>query len=466
METSGNLNYSPNERQSQLEIVLNQLISGKASITWRGVDQVKKWLSENPEDREVYELLLDAAQKNRNFRTQARDLLFEMKSRGSHTAEEALLRFSISPSDLLADADDAYYAGEYKQATDLYRKVLRADPENIRAREQLTKAMFEAQMSVKSSPDLPREALQYFRQARSYIAAKDYSNAVTMLGASIEAAEDEGKTFPDAELLLDRIQNVIIAEGFKKRAYTALENHQWKDALGLFNKAQALDPTDEGLKEEISNMQELVQVVSILRSNGVLRVFIPLGKLQKSLGTARAMLNSESTLLKDIERQVNQIRIFQWFSISLVAMIVLALFFLGSRSSDNNSAVPTFTESPGPVNVIIVPTTTITITSSPVVMNTNTIVVTPTLFLTATVAPTSTLIVLGTGNINLALVTARESPNGTPVETLESNQFVTILEQQNVGGSIWYKCTWDGTPGIGWILAEYISSDIPPISTP
>ena len=135
METSGNLSNASNERQSQLEIVLNQLISGKASISWRGVDQVKKWLSENLEDREVYELLLDAAQKNRNFRAQARDLLIEMQSRGSHTAEEALLRFSISPSDLLADADYAYYAGEYEQATDLYRKVLRADPENTRARE-------------------------------------------------------------------------------------------------------------------------------------------------------------------------------------------------------------------------------------------------------------------------------------------------------------------------------------------
>ena len=99
-------------------------------------------------------------------------------------------------------------------------------------------------------------------------------------------------------------------------------------------------------------------------------------------------------------------------------------------------------------------------------MNTNTIVITPTLFLTATISPTSTFIVLGTGNINLGLVTARESPNGSPVGTLEFNQFVTILERQDVGGATWYKCTWNGTSEVGWILAEYISSDIRPTPTP
>jgi len=466
MATSNNPNDSSDERQLQLKSVLDQLSSGRASESWRGIDQIKQWLNENPEDREVYELLLDAAQKNRDFRAQARDLLIEMKGKSSQTAEEALSRFSTSANDLLADADDTYYAGEYKQAIDLYRKVLRADPENIRAREQLTKAMFEAQLAIGLNPDLPREALQYFRQARSYIAAKDYSMAVTMLGASIEAAEEQGKTFPDAEQLLDTIQNLIIAEGFKKRAYLALENNQWRDALGLFNRAIALDPTDEGLKKEISNIQELLQAENELRNKGTLKVFIPLGKLQKALETAKVAMSAQNPLLKDIEKQVYQIRLVQRLGISFVVIVALALIFFRGAVSENNSAIPILPETQMPVLVIIVPTTTIINTTVPVV--TNTVTATPSIFPTETLSPTSTLTVLGTGYIKLVLVTVRDNPNGKSIETLGMYQIVTILEQKDIGGSTWYKCTWDANNNTdrGWILAEYIYLGIPPTLTP
>ena len=44
-----------------------------------------------------------------------------------------------------------------------------------------------------------RAAEQYYRRARSYIAARDIPTAMNLLNAAIEAAQAKGFTFQDAE---------------------------------------------------------------------------------------------------------------------------------------------------------------------------------------------------------------------------------------------------------------------------
>ena len=60
--------------------------------------------------------------------------------------------------DLLADADDAYYATDYAQAIKLYEQVLLLNPHNLRAIEQLQKAQIGLFADIDKSK-LPAEAV-------------------------------------------------------------------------------------------------------------------------------------------------------------------------------------------------------------------------------------------------------------------------------------------------------------------
>jgi len=125
MSSKVNPGKTPNKRKSQLDAVLIQLSSQRPSDVWRGMEQTRQWLKTNPEDSDVYGLLLDAVQKNRELREQVRNLLNEMMQNGSQTAEKAILSLPSSLTDFLVNADDAYYGGEYESAIKLYRQVLK-----------------------------------------------------------------------------------------------------------------------------------------------------------------------------------------------------------------------------------------------------------------------------------------------------------------------------------------------------
>jgi tetratricopeptide (TPR) repeat protein len=107
--------------------------------------------------------------------------------------------------DLLADADNAYYATDYAQAIMLYEQVLSLSPNNQRATEQLKKAQLSL-FADSNRERLPAEAVQHFRRARSYIAAKDYNHAITALSIAIEVAKNAGILYPDAEKLLSSLK--------------------------------------------------------------------------------------------------------------------------------------------------------------------------------------------------------------------------------------------------------------------
>jgi tetratricopeptide (TPR) repeat protein len=191
------------KRKKQFDNVRILLSSQRPSDIWKGIDQARQWLNEDAEDHDVYGLLIDAVDKNPTIREQVRNLLTNMMKRESKMAEEAFTLLPSSKEDLLIDADDSYYAAEYERAISLYRQVLKLDPENERAKNQLAKA--EIEKPNESSTDLPREAIQYYRRARSYIAASDVKTATRMLGAAIESAHAHGMKYLEAEKLLESI---------------------------------------------------------------------------------------------------------------------------------------------------------------------------------------------------------------------------------------------------------------------
>jgi tetratricopeptide (TPR) repeat protein len=244
---------------------------------------------------------------------------------GSKIIKESLSALPHNIPDMLLDADDAYYGAEYELAINLYRQVLKLDPENDRAKNHIAKAEIK-RITEESSADLPRVAKQYYLRARSYIAARDFLTAMKMLSASVESAQERGMAYPDAERLLNSVQDYFVAEEFKQKANLALEKGQWNKALDFYDKALSLDPTNQVMKIELESLQSLFNFESELRNKGILKIFSPIGKLQKSFEAARVVLSSNNPMLSYIENQIKQIRLIRIGGIIII--LVMAYIIL------------------------------------------------------------------------------------------------------------------------------------------
>jgi tetratricopeptide (TPR) repeat protein len=455
-----NLNPT-NDHKLKLEILSNLLQSDKLSEISQGIDQAKEWLERDKEDREIYGVLLDAVQNNLKLRNQVSDLFSTMIEKGSSYAGTALSNLPTA-RDMLIDADDAYYAGAFRQAAELYRKVLSVDPDNVRAKEQLEKTTLDA---IELDPKIPKEATQFFRKARSYIAAKDFSTALKLLNAAIESAAAREVVFSDAEQLLVSIQNLSLAQSFIERARVALEKKQWREALEFYARAIPLDPTNENIKLEYENVQALSNIENDLQSTGILRLLTNTNQAKNVLKAARKHIRTDISFFAEIEHQINQILMFR---LIIVGILVVILGYFGGtfikeapEETEQIAVTATFTLPP-------VSTPSETVTPSATYTTVPTTTETPTAISTDTIAPTPTLWILGSGYINLVRITARNNPNGSPVDSLEQYQIVLILEQKTDGGSTWYRCSWNknGEVNDGWILGEYITLGLPPTPTP
>lgn len=201
-----------------------------------GIEQAAKLLQDDPENRDLYRLLFEAAKEVSSQRDEIKSLFERMAHNGSRQAEQVLdalgkTFITARPQTPLSkntekvgndneqtwldDADDAYYAAEFDKSINLYRKVLQEDPGNKRAQQQLEKAELNR---IAQRPDrkLPREAMQNYRRARSFIAARDINSAIGMLNAAIEEAQANGLHFQEAEELLGSQLNLQIASEYKK----------------------------------------------------------------------------------------------------------------------------------------------------------------------------------------------------------------------------------------------------------
>lgn len=450
----------------QLDAVLVQLGSQRPSDVWRGMDQVRQWLTEDPENREVYGLLLDAVKENRELREQVRTLLSEMMQKGSRSAHEAISSLPSGVKDFSADADDAYYAGEYERAIQLYRQVLKLDPENARAKNQIAKAEIN-RITGESDTGLPRAAHQYYRRARSFIAAREVVTAMNLLSAAIEAAHGKDMQFPEAEEALSNMNNLLLADDFRQRAKLALEKEQWREALELYSKALTLDPTNEVVKKEADSLQDLLRAETQLNKGGIAKVITRLDQWQNTVDSARIVMNPDNALLISVEKQLNQIRLIRSTSV-IILFIGIALTLYLSGILRTLSTAPSLTQTltptiPSPTNTSIASTNTATEILVPIIPTTPIIADTSTATPTETLTLTPTLVSLGIGYINKGFVSTWDNPNGRLTGSLGLNQIVTILEERIVAGSLWNRCQWEVNGNIfeGWILGEYITFGTP-----
>lgn len=105
---------------------------------------------------------------------------------------------------LMRQLENAYYDGDYSLSIQLAHFLLEIEPANSKAREYLQKAENNTSQ-LKEISQIPRDAMQYYRRARSYIAARDIYTAVEFLGTAIHLARQSKVEFLQAKELLEGI---------------------------------------------------------------------------------------------------------------------------------------------------------------------------------------------------------------------------------------------------------------------
>lgn len=461
IEQSKNPEPVDNGRDKQLNAVAIQLRSQRASEVLYGMNRVRRWLKDNPEDSEVYKLLLNAVQENQKLRDQARNLLVEMKGQGSRAAKEAFSTLPSSVQDLLADADDHYYAGEYEEAISLYRRVLELNPDNLRAKDHLAKAELK-RIAGETETGMPRAAEQYYRRARSYIAARDVSTAINLLSAAIETARAKGMEYPDADQALNNMHDLLTADQFKREAGYSLEMEQWEVALDLYQKALTLDPTNVVIKKEFESLEGLLYTQTELRKKGIKKFFTSIGEWRNALRTARGVLNPDNAMLNFVEKQINQIRLIRNGSMFAI-LVVIGIVIYSILPVTIEVAPPITTET---MLSAISNTPKGTPTPTPTFTSAATSTILPTMTTAPTLGPTPT-VVLGYGRLTTNFFPVEE-PNGKRIESgLFRKQYVTVVDSRFDSGERWYKCTWEVEDALveGWIIGGSIEFVPPPIPT-
>ncbi len=276
--------YTDNFQRSY-DFAVSQLESRRPFDVTQGIDLLFKLIRQNQNNSELFTVLRQTIDKHPEHLQQieeelntldvnlAKDILKTIRTSLSQSEinevadpNSELVSGEDSLSTLLEKADDKYYAAEYDQAIRLYQAVLEKDSSNQIAHEQLKKAEL-LRGQEKISKKLPREAVQFYRRARSYVNAGDVNSAANLLQAALDAVEKEGLVFAEAQELFDSLQDAIAAADFKKEADDALKEKDWKKAVEKLTYALKLDSTDSVTKkllEQIESLRSVYEQVNML----------------------------------------------------------------------------------------------------------------------------------------------------------------------------------------------------------
>lgn len=528
----------PVGKERRLGAIKIQLNSQLPSDVRRGTEQAGKLLREDPSNQEIYHLLLGVAREFPSQREEIKKLFQSLILKDESQAKEALKQLESianpNPSEsnsgekhtatetkppartIIDDADDAYYAGEFDKAINLYSKVLQHEPDNKRAQMQLEKAELN-RIGQQPNRKLSRDAMQNYRRARSFIAARDINSAIGMLNAAIEEAQEQGLRFQEAEELLGSQLGLQIAAQYKDQAIKLVQDGNWDDAIEKYDQILKLDPTDDAsqsMREKLNNLTGseailvtlsdsldtdsdrkakldniassikagegilklastqrfksirarygLYRAESDLHSWGALTVLAPQGRLIEIQRAAKDVLEPRDPAVRYVEDQLRRFRSVRLFLLLLLAAIIIIAFqFLSGK----------FTVTPPIVSLTLTPTMTpaftktIRATTTIATISTGTTPITSTPTLTETAIPASQQL-LDTGYIGVLLIHPQDKPNGKWVGELRKYQPVSVLQQKISSGDAWYFCEWtiNGVTQQGWILAQYIT--IGPTPTP
>lgn len=314
---------------------------------------------------------------------------------------------------------------------------------------------------------VPRDAVQNYRRARSYISAGDFQYAMESLLDAVETSRKIGVNYTDAENLLLMVTNRLGSDELKQKAKTAVKDKQWTTALDLYDKALRQDPTNIITSKELDDVHHILRAeINNLKTKSFLKFFKPVTQLRNLTKAIKNTSGYNNSLIKSIDNELKQISLIRNIFTTILTIGVLLILY---TSGIPTSFIPTFSVSNTPSSTLqIIKSSTATefstTTSKPATSATPSMTSTATVTPTDTATPTSTEVTLGIGYINKAFVSAWKEPNKNKITTLGLNQSLIVLEKLKVSGSTWYRCRWalDATTFEGWILGEYITFGIPP----
>ena len=203
---------------------------------------------------------------------------------------------------------------------------------------------------------LPDLAVQYYRQARSYIHADDKKQAILVLKQAIDEAKKDGKAFPEAEEILNNIVKVLQAEKFRKKAIEALGEGRWGNARENLENATNLDPGNTVLQTLHHHFENLMRARDLIE-----QLFDPTIDTKNRLKIRREIkqlvnLTRESDNLIKLRQEVKQLYetynygflqkslgvIFLGFGIGITMLSLIYLVPRHSVSIDCNPTLPGF----------------------------------------------------------------------------------------------------------------------------
>lgn len=317
---------------------------------------------------------------------------------------------------------------------------------------------------------VPRDAVQHYRRARSYIAAGDFQDAMASLTEAVDAAHKKEIKYSDAEKLLKIVKDRLDSDELKQKAKTAIKNKQWETALDFYDKAFKQDPTNVITSKDLDDVQDILRAkANDLQSKGILRFFTPLKQLRNLTKATKNVSGYDNLLIKSVDKQLNEARLVR--GVSITTLLIGVIFILYTNRPPTFG--PFFPLSTTPSMTLqastpITATDFFTATLKPVISATPSITSTTSPTPTETAIPTSTEAVLGIGYINKLIASAWDAPNKGLHAKLGPRQPLTLLEQRLVSNSTWFRCRWEinGVTDEGWILGDNITFGNPPTPQP
>lgn len=317
-----------------------------------------------------------------------------------------------------------------------------------------------------SYSSLPKDAVQHYKRARSYIGANDLSLAIMSLEMAVESASAAGRLFSDAEDLLRTLRDQLSADDLKKKAKFALELRQWNYVFELYSKAISLDPNNETMKTELKGLQDLLNSESELRKKGKWWFFTDSVTLKRILETTKDLVDADNPIYGFVKKQYERIRLSQ--VVGFISLMIVLIALLGSilKNTAQPPALVTNTFTPSQTSTFTyTPEATVTPLISTATATVSAIGATP----SSTVPAITATVVQGYGILTVSFFYPVETPNGKRIEpALQGEQFLTIIGSQIDRGELWYQCMWEanGVRGEGWILGRFIQFSPAPTSTP
>ena len=306
-------------------------IAGSEDDIDEAIDILAQALDHDPNNTEVHELLVEAAERSPHLEMKVQGLLerygIDPGAIGTTPAAPAAPSGeSLSPpsptgfadsatgagSNALSEVSEAYYAGDYQRAVDQANRILSADPGNAQAREYRQKAEDNLLRGVVPDHRIPFDARIAYNRANSLVRAGNYDEAERLYREARDLAARAGiSSWQDVEQALLDIQDLALARELLAEGDRLLAADDWETALQRYEGATRVVPNDPLAQERIEMVRSVRQqfdqaTVQLNMSSGPLSERArELQQLLNTLAGLRQLLPG-SERLKSVAREVEE----------------------------------------------------------------------------------------------------------------------------------------------------------------